>query len=168
MAAHKRYTYCPICGTKLHTIQRTGALRPVCPNCDYTVFYDPKVAVVMLITHKDTVLLVKRGVDPERGKWALPAGFVNAGEDPAAAAAREVTEETGLAVLSVQLLDVFGNPGDSTADILIAYAVAVNNNAPVAGDDADEAAFFTLDALPPTAFHTTSRLIHRWQQGQTP
>lgn len=167
MATREPYRYCPLCGTELHTIERTGALRPVCPACDHTVYYDPKVAVIMRVTQDDHVLLVKRGVDPEKGKWALPAGFVNADEAPAQAAARELSEETGLLVDHVRLVDVFPNPGDGTADILICYDADVIGGVLQAGDDAEEAAFFHRDALPATAFLSTTWLIERWLNPKT-
>jgi 8-oxo-dGTP diphosphatase len=156
------YQFCPVCGTKLVPIPRTGEIRPVCPACDYTVYYDPKVAVVMRVIHNDAVLLVRRGVAPAKGKWALPAGFVNADEDPAHAAAREIQEETGLIVANVRLLNVYANPGDATADIMIAYGADVAGGQLAAADDALEAVFFTADALPPTSFMTTKWLIERW------
>jgi 8-oxo-dGTP diphosphatase len=165
VAEHRAYRYCPMCGTALEEIQRTGELRPVCPNCDYTVYYDPKVAVVMFVKHGDRVLLIRRGVDPQKGKWALPAGFVNAGEAPDAAALREIEEETGITLDRIHLLDVIANPGDGNADIVIAYGGETQNNQAHAGDDADEAAFFTLDELPETAFYTTTLLLGRWRNG---
>ncbi len=162
MGERQAYKFCPVCGTQLVHMHRTGEVRPVCPNCDYTVYYDPKVAVVMRVIHDDAVLLVRRGVAPEKGNWALPAGFVNADEDPAHAAAREIREETGLLVNNVRLLDVFANPGDATADIMIAYGADVVGGQLAAADDALEAVFFTADDLPPTSFMTTKWLIERW------
>jgi 8-oxo-dGTP diphosphatase len=165
MAERHPYTYCPMCGTRLHEIQRTGALRPVCPACDYTVYYDPKVAVVVFVLRDDKLLLIKRGVPPEQGKWALPAGFVDAGEAPAAAALRETHEETAIRLARVELLDVFGNLGNDTTDILIAYKGIAPSGSVVAQDDAEDARFFGQDELPPTAFETTRILIERWKSG---
>jgi ADP-ribose pyrophosphatase YjhB (NUDIX family) len=121
----------------------------------------------MLVVRGQQVLLIKRGVDPEKGKWALPAGFVNAGEAPADAAVREIHEETDITLLNIRLLDVFANPGDGTADIIIAYGgTAAPGDHTQAADDAEEAVFFHRDHLPPTAFKTTEWLIDRWQSGE--
>ena len=73
--------YCPRCGTPVVQAERSGRQRPVCPNCGWIYFADPKVAVAALITQENEVLLVRRTVDPQRGLWALPAGYVDAGED---------------------------------------------------------------------------------------
>ncbi|MEM7040795.1 MAG: NUDIX hydrolase, partial [Bacteroidota bacterium] len=60
--------------------------------------------------HGIKVLLIKRGIEPFRGSWALPGGFVQMDEDLEAAARRELTEETGLAEMYLEQLQTFGKP----------------------------------------------------------
>lgn len=159
--------YCAYCGTKLELRERFGKLRPVCAGCGHTVFFDPKVAVVAFVTEGDHVLLVKRLNEPGRGKWALPAGFVDADEDPQAAVCRETEEETGLQIEADAILDVLHRPDrEGLADIIIAYAAHPVGGAICAGDDADEAGWFPIDDLPEIALTTTERLIARWQAGK--
>jgi len=54
-------------------------MRSVCPSCGFVHFTDPKVAVIALVTHADKILLARRAVDPAKGKWALPGGYMDAG-----------------------------------------------------------------------------------------
>jgi len=123
-------------------------------------FPDPKVAVAALIEQDDRVLLVRRVHPPEKGRWTLPAGFVDAGEDPAQAVVRECREETGLRVQVDGLLDVIAvREHPDGADILIVYRAHALGGELVAGDDADRAAFFPLDELPPLAFTSTRRIL---------
>jgi len=134
--------------------------RRVCPACGYVHFTDPKVGVGVLVVEGDRVLLVRRGVAPERGKWSLPAGFLDQGEDPRATAAREALEEVGLTVAVEELLDVFHNPpGRGGASIFILYRARRLAGEPTPGDDADDARFFSLDALPELAFASTRAAI---------
>ncbi|MBX7254079.1 MAG: NUDIX domain-containing protein [Candidatus Promineofilum sp.] len=136
--------------------------RRVCPACGYVHFTDPKVGVGVLVVEGDRVLLVRRGVAPERGKWSLPAGFLDQGEDPRATAAREALEEVGLTVAVEELLDVFHNPpGRGGASIFILYRARRLAGEPTPGDDADDARFFPLDALPELAFASTRAAIDR-------
>jgi ADP-ribose pyrophosphatase YjhB (NUDIX family) len=158
--------FCAACGARLEQRHVLGKMRPVCPNCGQIVFFDPKVAVVVLLQQDETLLLVKRGVDPGKGRWALPAGFVDAGEDPRSAAIREVQEETGLTVQIERLIDVFPKADDTgTADIIIAYAARVLDGTPHADDDADEVGWFSAENLPELVFATTEILVARWREG---
>ncbi len=157
--------FCPQCGTPLESRERFGRLRPVCPACGHTVFMDPKVAVAVLVTRGAEVLLVRRIHDPGSGQWSLPAGFVDPDEDPKSAAAREVREETGLAVEIGDLIELFHRPDpDGLADLVIVYAARPLGGAVSAGDDADAAGWFTPPALAslPIALASTKRLLARW------
>ena len=152
--------FCPRCGSKLSQQERFGSLRPVCPNCDWTYFADPKVAAAGLIEKDGKVLLVRRAIDPMRGLWSLPAGFIDAGEDPMNAVERECFEETGFRVRINQLVDVlFGQEHPRGAHILIVYRAEILSGEMQPGDDVDRVAFFTREELPPLAFSTTRKLL---------
>ena len=155
--------YCPRCGTLLVTHEQSGRQRPACPACRWIYFPDPKVAVAALVIHQGKVLLVRRTNTPMRGYWTLPAGFVDAGEDPARAVERECREETGLSVTTSRLLDVIaGQVHARGADILIVYQVEICSGTLKPGDDADRAQFFDLSDLPPLAFSSTQAILQTW------
>jgi len=133
-----------------------GAERPDCPACGWIHFEDPKVAAAVLVEQDGRVLLTRRVNDPHQGLWSLPAGFVNAHEDPERAAERECLEETGLLVRVTGLIQLIaGQEHERGADILILYQAEVLGGELLAGDDADEVDFFERDALPPLAFRAT-------------
>lgn len=101
------------------------------------------------------LLLVRRGVEPAAGKWALPAGFVGADEDPRDAARREALEETGLEVTVGKVIDVFpGEPG-SGVTFFVSFEAEVVGGTLSAGDDATDVGYFARDALPEVAFAST-------------
>lgn len=155
--------YCVLCGAQMELEERFGRNRPVCTTCGYIHFVEPKVAVAVLIDRDREVLLVQRVNQPQRGKWSLPAGFVDAGEDPKVAAVREVNEETGLHIRVTDLLDVLaGGEHPRGADIIIVYRGEIRGGRITAGDDAGAATFFRYDALPVLAFASTQRVIEDW------
>ena len=153
--------YCPRCGVSVEIIWKFGRERPVCPDCDWVFFPDPKVAVAVFVEKNEKVLLVQRGSQPQRGLWALPAGFVDAGENPSHAAERECLEETGLQVRVTGLIDVLAGddqcPG--SADMIIIYRAEANGGQLCAGDDAQQALFFERCNLPPLAFKATHKVL---------
>lgn len=103
------------------------------------------------------VLLIRRGAEPFLGMWALPGGFVDEGEPLEEAARRELAEETGLALdAALVRVGAFGDPGRDPRGwtVSAAYVADAGVEPPqvAGGDDAAEAAWFDLDALPPLAF----------------
>jgi 8-oxo-dGTP diphosphatase len=166
MSQTRTARFCSQCGTHLEMRERTGARRPVCPDCDYTVYFDPKVAVAVLIIQDEKILLIRRRIEPMQGLWAMPAGFMDYDEDPKAAARREALEETGLDVRIAALLDVFHTPDDGgLANIVIVYAASIIGGTLQADDDADAVGWFSQDAVPPVAFIPSQTIVRRWQNG---
>lgn len=150
------------CGTKLTVAEFFGRQRPNCPACGWIYFADPKVAAAALIVDRRGVLLVRRAVDPHRGCWTLPAGFVDAGEHPEMTVQRECLEETGLHVQVSGLFDVFaGQEHPRGAHILLVYRAVVLSGDLCPNDDVDGAAFFLLDDLPELAFSTTVKVLEK-------
>ena len=154
--------FCPSCGFTMATRSVRGVSRRVCERCAYVLYADPKVAVGVAVFRDGQLLLVRRTMDPGRGRWALPGGFLDRGEDPREAAAREAAEEAGVDVTVGEVIDVFANPPDEGGAVFVLYAASWRAGEPVAGDDADAAQFFARDELPEIAFASTAHAIERW------
>jgi 8-oxo-dGTP diphosphatase len=102
-----------------------------------------------------TILLVRRGSQPFVGAWALPGGFVEGDERVAAAAARELAEETGVEAGPLELLGIYDTPGRDPRGptVSIVYVWLTEHESPArGGDDASEACWQQLAALPALAF----------------
>ncbi len=152
--------FCPRCGNRVTRQEKFGQVRPVCPECGWVYFIDPKVASAVLIEEDGRVLLVRRLNEPFRGLWTLPAGFVNGGEDPAEAAQRECYEETGLRVRVTDVLDVIaGREHERGADFVIVYRAEIQSGTLHPADDADAVDWFPREDLPPLAFEATHRML---------
>jgi ADP-ribose pyrophosphatase YjhB (NUDIX family) len=100
-----------------------------------------------IVTDADgRLLLVRRAHDPEAGRWSLPGGKVEPGETTAAATAREVAEETGLAVTVLRWAGRVERPApDGGVYVIDDFVCALAGGSLQAGDDAAEAAWFDLD-----------------------
>ena len=160
--------YCPFCGSRLVTRHDEGVDRLWCGPEGRFVYENPIPAATALITDQTgRFLLVLRGCEPGAGRWALPGGFVENGETPAEAAARELEEETGLRAEGAVLVDVLHHFSDfyGTSLIIIGYAFGSHEGEPVPGDDAVDARFFEAGDLPPVAFESHRRLIERFRDG---
>jgi 8-oxo-dGTP diphosphatase len=139
-----------------------GISRRVCSACRSVHYADPKVAVGVAVFRDDRLLLVRRVMEPGRGRWTVPGGFLDIGEDPRMAAAREVAEEAAVEVEVGDVLDVFANSPEEGSTVFVLFAGRWVRGEPAAGDDADEAAFFGRDELPPLAFSSTAAAVERW------
>jgi len=156
-------TFCPYCGEKV--IEKSFGERNhcYCQKCDIIHYENPLPAVAALVLNrKDQLLLVKRSVEPAKGKWCLPGGFIEIDESIEEAVLRELEEETGIKGEIEGLIDFFSQKGLHYRAILIfGYKVKMLGGEVKAGDDAQDADFFSLDALPPVAFLSHQRLIEK-------
>lgn len=102
------------------------------------------------------VLLIQRGVEPFKGKWALPGGFAVAGETMEDTARRELEEETGLKNVFLEQLYTFSDPDRDPREhvVTVAYYALVNlrDHKAHASTDASNAEWFCINAVPPLAF----------------
>ncbi|MDH6224338.1 NUDIX domain-containing protein [Streptomyces sp. MJP52] len=114
-------------------------------------------ADVVVTTTDARVLLIERGWAPFKGQWALPGGHVDPGETSRAAAARELAEEAGVHAAPEEL-DQVGTFDEPDRDprgryVTVAYHLEVVSGTPIeAGDDATNARWWPLNALPELAF----------------
>ena len=107
------------------------------------------VSIDAVIIQKNTILLIKRGVEPYKGYWGTPGGYVSWDESVEEAVAREVKEETTLDVVSTKLVCVRSDPSRHPKQVInLVYLVEVSDGDALHGDDALEAKWFPLDALP--------------------
>ncbi|HEY85992.1 MAG TPA: NUDIX hydrolase [Chloroflexi bacterium] len=163
------FKYCPLCATELITQALFGRERQRCPNCRWIHFRGPKVGAGTLVERNGKVVLVKRGVNPGKGLWCFPSGFMEIDEKPQAAAAREFKEETGLDIRITGLVDVFHYSADFKGPgIMVLYKGEITRGDPKAMDDVVEIAFFGPDELPEDeaiAFESNRLVLAQWKKG---
>ncbi len=108
----------------------------------------PVAAVIAVVAVARSVLLVRRRRPPNADAWGFPGGKIRTGEGHAEAARRELFEETGV---TAEPLGAFAAADVIDADthyVLVAVRMRYRSGEPVASDDADEAGWFPLDAMP--------------------
>ncbi|WP_306053684.1 NUDIX domain-containing protein [Natronococcus wangiae] len=148
--------FCPRCGDGLESIRVEERERERCPGCERVIWHNPvpcaTVAVVDRTGSEPAVLCVERGVPPGVGEWTLPGGHMEIDEQPETAAARELEEETGVAVDpdALEVFDAVSLPPRNGKRVMTVYYVvdrAETDGEPVAGSDATKARFWTLEAF---------------------
>jgi ADP-ribose pyrophosphatase YjhB (NUDIX family) len=95
--------FCPQCGGSVTLKVPAGDDRPryVCSVCDTIHYQNPKVVVGSIPVWEDRILMCRRNIDPRKGYWTLPAGYLENGETTADGARRETLEETGAAIVDL-------------------------------------------------------------------
>jgi ADP-ribose pyrophosphatase YjhB (NUDIX family) len=162
------WKYCPRCRGRL----RGGEQRVECAACGFVAYAHSKPTVCALVEDDEgRVLLARRALEPFKGRWDLPGGFLEEGEHPLDALRRELREETGLEVEPREFFGVWTDRygGDSTAESTLNLywtARAVAGEAKAA-DDVDDLRWFSRDELPSDdeiAFENVPLVLRAWQE----
>jgi 8-oxo-dGTP diphosphatase len=156
--------YCSSCGSPTEKRQIGRQQLSACSACDRVFFRNPKVVAAAVIEDGGRVLLVKRDIDPGRGLWGLPGGFVDWDEHPEQAMIRECREEVGVDVEPLELLTVLHIQQEDEGIVGLYYRARLVAGIPVAADEVQEVGWFAPERLPPLAFTTHRNILQRWSQ----
>jgi len=163
--------FCPLCAGSLvrEAVPPDQREQAVCSRCGFVFYLNPKVVAGTIPERDGRVLLTRRAIDPGRGLWTFPGGFVDFGESVTDAALRETFEETGLRVVLTGLHNVYSYPA---APVIVVYRAAVTGGTLRACAENDmlewrSPAEIPWDAL---AFPSTREALREWvaRRGETP
>jgi NADH pyrophosphatase NudC (nudix superfamily) len=104
------FKFCPSCKSTDFTFPNNVRLH--CNDCDFTYYHNIAAAVAIVFTFDDKILFTVRNVDPDKGKWDLPGGFIDPAENAEAAACREIKEELGIDVFPSDLKYITTSPNN--------------------------------------------------------
>lgn len=158
-------THCSRCGAALHLGMLPGEDRErlACDACDYIAYVNPRLVVTCLpVTDAGEVMLLRRGIEPARGLWAQPGGFMEVDETVEAGAIRETLEETGLLVEPGAIVGLYTRP--EAAIVVIAFEARIVGGVATETPEALEVRPFRPDAIPwpEIAFRTSEWALHDW------
>jgi NADH pyrophosphatase NudC (nudix superfamily) len=145
----KAYKYCPKCAGML---EHKGENWLKCARCSYNFFVNAAPGIGVFIFDKQKrVLLAKRKVDPKKGTWETPGGFMHPGEVPEEAIRREIQEELGVKVAVDKYVGSMPGTYDYGGVILpfigLYFTATITEGEIKPDDDVAEARFFKLSEL---------------------
>jgi 8-oxo-dGTP diphosphatase len=164
------YRYCPHCGGELVNATHGRAIRFDCTQCGRPLYENSKPCASAIVVRDGRALLARRAVDPFKGYWDIPGGFLEAGEEPESGAVRELLEETGLHIETRELLgmwiDRYGNGPESVFTLNIYYLADAPDGEPHAEDDVAELRWFGPSEIPgDLAFPHSKLVLDCWREG---
>jgi ADP-ribose pyrophosphatase YjhB (NUDIX family) len=114
-------------------LKETEPSRLVCSSCEFIFYQDPKVAACSIVEKDRRIVLLQRAIDPQKGKWVIPGGFVDRGEEVLAAAMRETEEECGIRTRIKRLQGVYSYPGRPV--VVVVYVAEPVSGELIVGDE---------------------------------
>jgi ADP-ribose pyrophosphatase YjhB (NUDIX family) len=183
----KRYSFCPVCGhpygrPETDITSESRVLR--CASCGFEFWLNSKPAVAAMVVRvvdgKPQILLARRGIEPYKGLWDFPGGFLDNGELPEAGLARELDEELGVRIARPRLFSIGideypaeGAAREARFVLGLYYRCDIPPGSRIAAaDDVAEAAWFPLDTPPAEIAFPSNRqalveLLAEWRNEST-
>ncbi len=157
-----KYRYCPQCGVEFIKGEQerfdNDQKNISCKECPFVFYNNPSPAVSAIIRNdKGEVLLTKRGIEPFKGCWDLPGGFIDNGESPEEAIYRELEEELGIKKMNkIEMCDMFnvdyvneGREDERIQVLTIVFEISIDESEiSGANDDVEEYKFFNIKEFP--------------------
>jgi ADP-ribose pyrophosphatase YjhB (NUDIX family) len=163
--------YCSNCGASLRLGPIEGEFRDrlACSSCGLIAYVNPRLVVTTIpVTDAGDIVLLRRGIEPGKGWWAQPGGFLEVDETVTEAAIRETIEETGLIVEPGEIVGLYSRL--EAAVVVIAFEARVTGGEPRLNPEALEIRTFEPEAIPwqGIAFKTTYWAIRDWLRRRRP
>jgi len=160
--------FCSNCGSdQLHLKVPQGDNLPryICGNCGTIHYQNPKIVVGCLVVQQNQVMLCRRAIEPRKGLWNLPAGYLENGETVEEGALRETWEEAGAKVVIERLHTVYSLPHIN--QVYMHFLCYMQNPEYTAGPESLEVAFFTANTVPwnELAFSSTRFTLEHFFSG---
>jgi ADP-ribose pyrophosphatase YjhB (NUDIX family) len=151
-----KWIYCPQCKEELVPGDE-GC--PSCPAGHFTKYPTPVATATAFIRHNGKFLTVKRNIEPHKGAWNIPGGFLMPGETAFEGLKREAREETGLEVERIEYIgsfpSIYGDTGVAT--IAVSYLVESSTDKVVLSDESQEYMWCDIEEIPEPSFEDDRR-----------
>lgn len=161
---YKDVNYCLRCGHKLEIrSDRENKIRPHCNNCNWTYYKNPiPASTCVILNETNEIVVIKRKFEPYPNAWALPSGYVEIDQNPAETAVEEMLEETGLKGEVIKDLGYLTEYSPLYHKVIsFGFLMRVVGGKLLAGDDAAEAKYVSLDELPEIVFASHRYFIEK-------
>ena len=162
----KATNFCSYCGAKISQLVPEGdnRLRDVCLQCGEVHYQNPRIVTGCLPVYDDKVLLCKRAIEPRKGYWTLPGGFMELNETMEEGAVRETSEEACAQVEVRSLYTVFDVLHAEQVSVFFLADLTMPKFSP--GIESEEVKLFSKDEIPwdELAFSTITRTLEHYFQ----
>jgi ADP-ribose pyrophosphatase YjhB (NUDIX family) len=138
--------------------------RLTCPECDHIAYENPKVVNVLIATFEGEILLARRDIDPRKGYWTLPGGYMENGETPNEGALREAFEEAGAKGKPGPLVAICQPPKKN--EVIMVFRTELSAREAEAKTETQEVKFFKWEDIPwkELAFPFVGEALHAWNK----
>jgi len=138
--------------------------RNVCARCGFVDYRNPEIVVGSVATRNEKILLCRRAIEPRKGYWTLPAGYLELGETPEEGARREAWEEARARLSLDRVLAIYSVPRISQVQIM--FRARLTSPEIAAGPESAEVGLFAWEDLPwgEIAFPTVGWALRHWRE----